>query len=97
MHAFVGRWQAQPGKLDEAIGIIRDSVLPAACRVKGYGGAYVFADREASRFITVSLWETEADLVAMMSSAFIQEQIGKFAPLLAGPPERGVYEVVVQP
>jgi len=96
MHAQVVRAQIQPGKLDELISLFRDSVIPVARAQKGYRVAYMLVDSETNRAMTVSLWETEADLAAIASSGFYREQVNKAAALFAAPPEREVYEVVVE-
>ncbi len=93
MFAQVVRVQVQPGKVDEAIAIFKDSVLPAAQQQTGFKNAYMLVDRSANRGIGLSLWETEADVAALATSGFYQEQIAKFAALFDGPPEREVYEV----
>ncbi len=96
MYAQVVRVEIQPGKVDEAIAIFKDSVIPAARQQKGFRNAYMLIDRSADRGIGFSLWETEADVAALASSGFYQEQVAKFAAIFAGPPERGVYEVAAQ-
>ena len=96
MHAQVVRVQIQPGTVDEAIGIFKDSVLPAAREQKGFKNAFFLIDRETNKGIGFSLWETEADVAALATSGFYQEQTAKFAAVFAAPPEREVYEVVIQ-
>ena len=96
MHAQVVRVQVQPGKADEAIAIFKDTVMPAARQQKGFKDAYLLVDRSTNRGIGFSLWESEADVAAMATSGFYQEQVAKFAAVFAGPPEREVYEVAVQ-
>ena len=93
MYAQVVRVRVQPGKVDEAIAIFKDSVIPAAQQQKGFKNAYLLVDRSADRGIGFSLWETEADVAALASNGFYQEQVAKFAAVFAGPPEREVYEV----
>ena len=94
MYAQVSTGTFQPDRLDEAMRIIRDSVLPAAQGAKGFSDAYILLDREESRGLVVSLWESKADVEALATSGFYQEQAAKLAPLLTSPPERRVYEVV---
>ena len=93
MYAQVVRANVQVDKLDEAISIFGSSVQPAIKEQTGYKDNYLLVDREASRIIGFSLWETETDVSALGSSGFYQEQIAKFAAVFAGPPEREVYEV----
>ncbi len=96
MHAQVVRVELQPGKIDEAISVFLDSILPAVRDQKGFVSARLLADREDSRVIGTTLWETEADVEAIATSGFFQEQVAKMASIVSGPPEREVYEVVVE-
>ncbi len=97
MYAQVSRVQLRPGTADDWIAITRDSILPAARKVKGFRSAYLLIDRKTNRGIGISFWETEADVAAVATSGFYQEQIAKLTPCLAAPPEREVYEVAIQP
>ena len=96
MHSQVVRAQVQPGKVDEAVAIFRDSVAPAARQQKGFKNAYFLVDRSANKIVGFSLWESEADVAALAESHFYQEQAAKFAAVFAGPPEREVYEVLIE-
>lgn len=97
MYAQVSRVRLQPGKADEWIALTRDSILPAAREMNGFVNAYLLVDRKANTGIGISLWETEADVVAVATSGFYLQQAAKAASCLAGPPERDVYEVALQP
>jgi heme-degrading monooxygenase HmoA len=50
-----------------------------------------------SKGISISLWETEADLTAGESSGHYLAQLAKFKDIFAAPPVRENYEVSVQP
>ena len=93
MYAQVVRAQFQPGKIEEAIATFRDSVVPAARQQKGFKNSYLLVDRSNNKGVGFSLWESEADVAALMKSGFYQEQVAKFGAVFAGPPEREVYEV----
>ena len=97
MHARVSIAQSQPGKADEVIRIHRDSVVPAAKQQKGFKGLYLLTDRKTGKGITISLWETEADMTAGEASGFYQQQVAKFKDILSAPPVREAYEVTVRP
>ncbi len=96
MHSQVVRAQVQPGKVDEAVAIFRDSVAPAAQQQKGFKNTYFLVDRSANKIMGFSLWESGADIAALAESGFYQEQVAKFAAVFAGPPEREVYEVLME-
>lgn len=95
MYARVSIGQMPPAKADEAVGIYRDSVLPAARQQKGFKGLYVLTDRKTGKGLTIALWETEADMTAGENSGYYQQQVGKFKHLFSAPPLREAYEVTV--
>ena len=98
MHARVTFVQIVPGKLDEAVDRYRDSVLPAAGQQKGFKGLYLLTltDRSAGKGISITLWETEADMLAGENSGYYQQQLAKFKDVFSAPPVREAYEVSVQ-
>jgi hypothetical protein len=53
-------------------------------------------DRNAGRVVSLSLWETEADLRANETSGCLREQAAKIAPLLGTPHIVERYEVGAQ-
>ena len=96
MNARVTIVQFLPGKIDEAIGIYRDSVVPAAKQQKGCKGLYLLTDRKMGKGISVALWETESDMTAGEASGYYQQQLAKFKDIFGAPPVREAYELSVQ-
>ena len=96
MQAAVNYLQIQPGKMNEAIAILRDYVIPAAGQQRGYRGSILLTDANTDKAIAIALRETEADTTAVIASGQYQEQVAKLRDVLAGPPIREVYEVSVQ-
>lgn len=92
MHALVARGRFQPDKLEPATAVFRNDVVPAARQLHGFI-AYLFIGRVASRAMSLSLGETEADVAALAESGAYREQLAKVLPHLSGAPEREVYEV----
>jgi heme-degrading monooxygenase HmoA len=95
MYARVVTSQLKPGKRDEWIAILRDSIVPAVKQQKGFKGFVVLADPNADKGIAYSVWETEADLKATEASGFYQEQIAKLSEVHAMPPLREICELSV--
>ena len=97
MNARVTPVQIVPGKLDEAVSLYRDSVVPAAKQQKGFRGLYLLTltDRNAGKGISITLWETEADMIAGENSGYYQQQLAKFKDVFSAPPVREAYEVSV--
>jgi heme-degrading monooxygenase HmoA len=96
MYARVTVATAQSGKLDELIKVMRDSVLPAAKKQKGFKGSFFLTDRNTGKGMSIGLWNTEADMTADESGGHYRERVAKVAPLLAGQPTTEHYEVSVQ-
>lgn len=96
MYARAVTVQFQPDKMDEAISVYRDSVVPAAKQQQGYKGGLLLTDPNTGMGISIALWETEADMKAGEASGYFQEQIGKFGGLFAAPPVTEHYEVSIQ-
>ena len=97
MHARVVTIQFQPGKVDEGTQIYRESVLPEARQQRGFKGIIALLDRSTDKFISISLWQTEADAqVSGASSSYLQAQLAKAASLFAAAPVIETYEVAVQ-
>ena len=95
MHVRVTAVQIQPGRVDEAIRLYQESVVPAAKQQRGFRSTMLVTDRASGKGMSFTVWETEADLQASEVSGFYQEQVAKFAPLLTAPPAREVYELSV--
>ncbi len=97
MHARVVTVLYQPGKVDEAVQLYRESMLPEARQQRGFQGTMALVDRSTGKAISITLWQTEADAQASgAGSAYLQAQIAKVASLFAAAPVIETYEVVVQ-
>ncbi len=95
MYARVLTVQLQPGKKEEAIQIYRDSTVPSAKQLPGFKNALFLTDDTTGKGISITLWETEAELKSSETSGWLEEQSAKFAPLFTAQPVREVYEVVL--
>jgi heme-degrading monooxygenase HmoA len=86
MYARVITAQVQPGKIEEAVSIYRNAVVPAVRRQKGFKGISLLIDRNMGEHLRIVIWETEADTAADEATVLLREQIGKMASTFAGPP-----------
>ncbi len=96
MYVRAGTGQIQSGKMREAIDIANDSVVPAVKAQKGFRGIYFMTNAASGSFLALSVWETEADMLASESDAFSLEPFAKIGALMAGPPEFDHYELSVE-
>ncbi len=93
MIARVTTVQVSLDKVAEAANIFQNSVLPAAKAQQGFRTGYMLTDTASGKGMSVTIWDSLADLQASEASGFYQEQVAKFAPMLTAPPTREVYEV----
>ena len=96
MYARVTFATAEPAKVEQTIKIMRDSILPAAKKQKGFKGLIYLTNRKTGKGMVIVLWNTEGDMTAGESSGFYQEQVAKEMPLLSGPPTMEHYEVNIK-
>ncbi len=97
MHVRVATVQIQPAKVQEGVDLFKNSVVPAQKGQKGYQGSYLLTNASSGKAIAISVWESEADMMAGESSGgYYQEQIAKFGGLFTGPPILEHYELSVE-
>ncbi len=94
MHGRIVSVQMEPEDLGKAVEIYRESVIPAAKDQRGFHDALLFTDSLTGRAVSITIWETEEDLLAGQTSGFYQEQIAKFAELMVRTPEQKGFELV---
>ena len=81
-------------RLEDAIDLYKQSVLPALREQPGYEGAYVLATPEGKAMV-LTFWEDEEASASGVASGFYAEQVEKFVTFFRSPPGRDAYEVVV--
>ena len=54
MHARTGSSQMKPGKMDEAIGVYRDSVVPILKAQNGFKALYWLGDRNTDKYLVIT-------------------------------------------
>ncbi|MCX7179435.1 MAG: antibiotic biosynthesis monooxygenase [Proteobacteria bacterium] len=96
MYARVITFQAQAGKLEEAIAIYRDSIMPVTRQQKGFKNATLLTDISTGKGVSITQWETEADQKASETNGYLQQVLGKIGVTFAGPPIKEGFAVSVQ-
>lgn len=96
MYARVITIQYQPEKMEQGLQMYRE-VLAAARQQAGFKGILGLIDREGSRAMSITLWETTTEAQASgEGSAYFQAQSTKFSSVMAAAPMIDTYEVVAQ-
>ncbi len=85
--------QVLPANMEEAVRIYQDSVIPAAKEEGGFRGALMLTDQDTGVGVSITLWESEADMHASEASGFYHQKLDKFDALFISAPIRKHYEV----
>ena len=94
MYARVTTYRLAPEKLEEALRFGPEAIAPVARGQAGFRGLWVLVNPTTGKAVTLSLWETDADLQAAAVPAHaLQAQAGS---LLAEQPVVDTYEVRLQ-
>ena len=93
MHARLLRMQVKPERIDEAARIFSEDVIIGCHSQRGYRGAYFLVDRKLGECLPITLWETEADMIATEENRFFQTQLMKFLGLFHHGLVREAFEV----
>ena len=82
--------------MQEAIDIYNGSVLEGAKAQTGFQGAYLMTDADSGKALSITVWESEADMLpGEASGGYYSEQVAKFGSVMDGPPTLEHYELSV--
>jgi heme-degrading monooxygenase HmoA len=94
MFARVVMTDVPPGGMESVIRIVREQ-LPDARQQPGFTRFYLLADREAGQLITISLWDSRENVLALEARAAELNSQAARSTGMAVPDVTG-YEVVLQ-
>ncbi len=95
MHARIGTLYPHPDRFDHVLRVLHDTVFLAARREQGFDGMLIMNNRHAGTVVSITLWESEADMRASEASEYLQDQVSRVITHLRRPPEFEHYEVEV--
>jgi quinol monooxygenase YgiN len=96
MYARVTFSKASPDQTDQALKIVRESIVPVARQQKGFKGYLLLTDQATGKSINITLWETGADRnTSDQSSEYYREAIGRLAAFFTAPPVVENYDVSI--
>jgi heme-degrading monooxygenase HmoA len=94
MFARVVTTDVFPNGMESVIRVV-DEQLPDARQQPGFTGFYLLADREAGKLMTISLWDSREDILAVEArAAAVTSQTVRSGAMTV--PDVTVYEIVVQ-
>ncbi|HSA96644.1 MAG TPA: antibiotic biosynthesis monooxygenase [Acidobacteriota bacterium] len=93
MVARMLRMTVKPERIDEAARLFSEDIVPNCRTQAGYRGAYFLVERKLGECVPITLWETEAEMLATEENRFFQTQLAKFLGFFHHGLIREAYEV----
>jgi quinol monooxygenase YgiN len=87
MHARSGTLYPRSDRFDHVLQLLRDTVTPAAQKELGFNGMLVMNNRQAGKVVAITLWESEAQMLASVEGEYQQDQVSRLITHLRRPPE----------
>ena len=84
-----------PEHLDEGIASVRDSVLPVLKQCAGFKGQLLLVDRNKGEAIGISLWDSEANMLASEEKVAAARQQTADNVQASSAPEVVLYELPI--
>ena len=95
MYARVITVQWKIDQVTEAIIFFQEQVVPALRQQPGFANTRLLVDHSTGKGLMVSVWHSEADLLASKNSGFLQTQVSYLSQFFATPPLTDHYEICV--
>ena len=96
MFARLTIFQVKTDKLDETIMSWKERDIPEHKSEKGYRGAYLLTDRKTGKGVSLTLWDSEEDVITDEQSGLYQKQKDRYKDVFTAPTVREGYEVSAQ-
>jgi heme-degrading monooxygenase HmoA len=87
MYARVTTFHLKVKSMEDAIKVYEDSIIPSAKKQPGFKNAFFLTNRNAGKFISITIWENIEFATENQKSGYYQKQIDKFEELVVVKPE----------
>lgn len=88
MYARVMIGQVKPNKrseLDSGVQTYGNSIVADAEQQTGFKGSLLLTNPHTGKAMSITLWETESDMLVSEAGEYFQKQVEKIGSMLAGP------------
>jgi len=88
MYARVTTFYLKVKLMDEAAKVYQESVIPIAKNQAGFVRAFSLTNKNAGKFVAITIWDSVEHALANQKSGYYQSQIDKFDEfMVVKPPE----------
>lgn len=93
MYVRLTRVHIRVERIEHAIKVYKESIVPTTRTQLGFLGIYLFINPKTGEGISQSFWRSEEDVIASEKNHHYQEQLVKVMNTFTSPPVREGYEV----
>ncbi len=93
MYARVTTFNLNISRREEAVEIYKNSIIPAAEKQDGFRSACFFVNKNAGKFVSITMWDSMDHAVANQKSGYFQAQIDKLSHLQVVVPDIEGFDV----
>ena len=93
MYARVTTFHLAVKSMEEATKLYEESVIPEAKMQEGFKNALFLVNRNAGKFVSITIWEDLEYAMNNQKSGYFQNQIDKFEKFMVVKPEVECYSV----
>ena len=87
MYARVTTIHLKVKHMEDAIQVYEDSIIPAAKKQPGFKNAFFLINRNAGKFVSITIWDNIEFALENQKSGYFQAQIDKFDDFIVVKPE----------
>ena len=87
MYARMTTFYLNVKSMEEATKVYEESIIPAAKKQPGFKNALFLTNRNAGKFVSITIWDTIESAMANQKSGYYQAQIDKFDDMSVVNPE----------
>lgn len=87
MYARVTTFHLNVKVMEEATKVYESSIIPAAKMQDGFKNAFFLINRNAGKFVSITIWESIEYALENQKSGYYQEQLNKFEQFEVVKPE----------
>ena len=87
MYARVTTFYLDVKLMEEAVEVYKNSIIPAAKKQEGFHNAFFLTNRNAGKFISITIWDNIDYALKNQKSGYYQDQLDKFEKFVVVKPE----------
>jgi heme-degrading monooxygenase HmoA len=87
MYARVTTIYLKVKHMEDAVRVYEESIIPAAKRQPGFKNAFFLINRNAGKFVSITIWENIDFALENQKSGYYQKQIDKLEEYMVVKPE----------